>query len=462
MMKGYLTVFLALSLSIFSGFILFLTGNAVRNAGKVRLEGAVDIGMNSALAEYHIGLKERYDLIYIDASYHHCEPSVKNLESRLDFYMMKNICRDSENPPWGSVLFQDAEVKSIQTAADGEGNSMKHQAVTYIRDSNIKRPEASVSAFLTEIQELDSKDTAAEWSALQEQIAGMELPRILNEKGEWEEVPLGNPADRIFYLLYSDILYLAEADLEGVGIGSIQKKDYISVRSIQVNQDYRYEEIEEEIFLAYLHEKMGSFRNPKKDGFLRLQLEYIAAGKESDYENLKEVAETLFKWRFSSNIGLVLTDGGLYQEAAETAESLFAVQLKEEFKEPVTKSILYACAYLEAVNDVKSILKGGKISIRKDKCDISVTDVVEGNIGGRSVSHKAGLSYEQYVSCMLTLADRKERDLRSMDVIEMDIRFLTGNPYFKMDWCIERCHAVITARGNLKDKYTLSRMYGYY
>lgn len=462
MMKGYLTVFLALSVSIFSGFILFLTGNAVKNAGKIRLEGAVDIGMNSVLAEYHIGLKERYDLFYIDASYNHCQPSTANLESRLDFYIMKNVYHDNKNTPWGNILFQKAEVKSIQTAADGKGNSMKNQAVTYIRDSKTERPEARVSSFLPEIKKLDQRDAAAEWSALQEQIAGMELPRILNEQGEWEEVPLGNPADHIFHLLCSDILYLAEANLKKTGIGCIQKKDYISARKIQENPDYRYTETEEEDFLVYLHEKMGSFRNPKQDGFLQLQLEYIAAGKESDYENLKEAAETLLRWRFSSDIELVMADAGLYREARAMAEALLAVQLKEAFKEPVTKSILYACAYLEAIKDVKSILRGDRIPIRKDRCYTPVTDVADGNIGGNNVSDGTGLNYEQYISCMLTLADRNKRDFRSMDIIEMDIRFLTGNPYFKMDWCIERCSAVITAKGSLKDKYTLNRMYGYY
>lgn len=57
-MKGYLTVFLALSLSFMTGFVLLLTGNAVRNAGKVRLECAADTGMNAVLSEFHRELFE--------------------------------------------------------------------------------------------------------------------------------------------------------------------------------------------------------------------------------------------------------------------------------------------------------------------------------------------------------------------------------------------------------------------
>ena len=83
MMKGHLTVFLSLSLSLLTGFILLLTGNAVKNAVKVRYECAVDTGMNAVLSEFHIGLFERYGLIYIDASYLERQPCISNTEDRI-------------------------------------------------------------------------------------------------------------------------------------------------------------------------------------------------------------------------------------------------------------------------------------------------------------------------------------------------------------------------------------------
>ena len=93
-MKGYLTVFLSLSLSIITGFILMLTGNAIRNSEKVRFECAADTGMNAVLSEFHAGLLERYDLIYVDASYLGKEPSITNMEERLRYYMEENTsCR---------------------------------------------------------------------------------------------------------------------------------------------------------------------------------------------------------------------------------------------------------------------------------------------------------------------------------------------------------------------------------
>lgn len=91
MMKGYLTVFLSLSLSVLAGFVLLLTGSAIRNGEKLRLEGDVDIAMNSALAEFSIPLHERYGLLYVDLTYLGKEPSCANLESRLRFYLGANL-----------------------------------------------------------------------------------------------------------------------------------------------------------------------------------------------------------------------------------------------------------------------------------------------------------------------------------------------------------------------------------
>ena len=73
-----------------------------------------------------------------------------------------------------------------------------------------------------------------------------------------------------------------------------------------------------------------------------------------------------------------------------------------------------------------------------------------------------GLNYEQYLACIIMLLSEEERNLRSMDIMEMDIRSLTGNPCFSMDFCVEKYRAQVEARGIMGDNYTLTRTYGYY
>lgn len=461
MMRGYLTVFLSLSLSALIGFALLLTGNAIRNGGKVRFEYATDIGMNSVLAEFSTALQERYDLFYIDASYLGREPAASNIEERLDFYIRRNLNSGLEKKTWINVELEKVMIPEVAVASDGQGRSMKYQAVKYIQDSGIEREEADIFSYLWNVRSLDGRDALEDWSALQEQIAGIELPWILNEKGELVEVPLGNPADHIYGMSGSDILYLLHLDMDGIGVGRIRKSDYISERKLKNLKNSCEKEGNDKLFLTYLFEKMGNYRKVREDSVLLFQMEYIACGEASDYENLKAVTDRLMKWRFAVNAARILGDESMYEEASSLAMSLQAVQLKEEFHKPVTLSILYACAYLESLSEVQALLNGGRVPLKKDDFYTGIDQVISGEFIS-DMAEDGGLDYEQYLACMIMLLSEEERNMRSMDIMEMDIRMLTGNPCFCMDFCVEKYCAQIEAKGIMGDQYSLTRTYGYY
>ncbi len=462
-MKGYLTVFLSLSLSIMTGFVLLLTGCAVRNAGRVRLECAVDTGMNSVLSEFHIGLFERYGLLYVDASYLGQEPSASNVEERISFYIEENTSRilERKNGPWGTLYLEKVHISSFETSAADRGASMRNQAVCYAADSGICGTEREVFERIPETGGLDMEDTMGKWNSIMEQLAGMERPRIRNEKGEWKEVHLSNPADWVYGLAGSDILYLAEMPVNEISGVKIYLDNYISHRGIintrGVERSYREED---DLFLSYLFDKMGYMGRVREKSLLACQLEYIIYGNPSDMENVRAVAQRLFRWRFADNLSCALADGGLRGQAAAAAEELHAVQLKREFKEPVTESILYACAFLESIGDLRTIYRGGVIPVRKSYHQMSVDKVLSGII--YYTDNGNGWTYGQYLASMLLMMDKDEVNLRAMDIMEMDIRFGDGNNNFAMDWCIERIEAEITGRGNFGDNYLLKRKYGYF
>lgn len=450
-MKGSITVFLALSLSVLTGFVMLLTGAAVRNAEKIRLEGAVDLGMNSVLGEFHTGLHDRYGLLYVDLSYGGREPSLENPESRLEFYIRKNI-EEEEKGPWGEVTLDSVRVNRVKSAAFGEGNAMKYQAVCYMQDSGCEGTYHGDALFV--VQQLEGKDAMAEWSALMSRIAEMELPQILNEKGQWEEVPLDNPADAIYALAGNDLLYLAGIDGSKIGVGRIQTGCYASERKLQ-NIEYGEErDADTELFVSYLFDKMGNYGRTREESFLQYQLEYIAMGKYSDYENLQAVTEKLLQWCFARNVTYAME--ALYGEALEMADGLQAVALKESFREPVAESILYALAYLESISEVRCLMSGGGIVVTKEAFytgpeQILTVDVLQ------IPSANEGYYYEDYLFAVIMLLPEKNRNLRSMDIMEMDIRMLSNNPLFSMDFCIERLEAEAKA-----GSYCLKRTYGYY
>lgn len=462
-MKGYLTVFLAMSLSILTGFILLLTGSAVKNAEKVRFECAVDTGMNAVLSEFHAALLERYGLIYVDASYLGGQPSISNVEGRLMFYVEENTSQVLEgvNAPWGHLSEVNTEISSFETAAAHMGASMRNQAIHYVRDKGIAGREKEAFAHMEEIQILNESNPAKEWRQIMDQLSSMELPVILNEKGIWEEVPLSNPADWVYGISENDILYMSQANLQFVNPAHIFLEDYISHRTINnVEAEGRIFEQSGEDFLSYLYEQMGYLGNKRENSFLDCQLEYIVGGKDSDLENVKSVAEKLFNWRFADNVLCVFGDGDLKAQAIAASEGLLAVQLKEEFRDPVAKSILYACAFIESIGDLQVIYAGGEVPVRKSGHQMSVSHVLNGNL--YSTDSGSGFTYDQYLACMILLENEVNVNLRAMDIMEMDIRLQDGNKYFAMDWCIERYEAKIFAKGSHGDTYFLRRKYGYF
>lgn len=462
-MKGYLTVFLAMTLSLLTGFILMLTGFAIRNGEKVRLECAVDIGMNSVLSEFHIALFERYGLLYVDASYLNKMPSISNVEERLRFYVEENTSQilSGKNAPWGKLTEVKASISTFETAAEERGASMRNQAICYMQDIGISGPEGEVFSQMDEIRFLENCNPLGEWGNIMDELSEMEPPKILNEQGKLEEVSLSNPADWAYGLSQSDIFYLGETDLQSVSPIHIFLNDYISHRQIKnKSTGSRKYERDEKLFLSYLFEKLGYMGNPRENSLLKCQLEYLVGGNDSDLENVKVVAEKLFRWRFADNVSCALTDGDLRAQAAAAAQNLQAVQLKEAFQEPVIESILYACAFLESIADLKVIYGGGTIPVRKTGHQMSVAHLLDGSL--YTVSGSQGFTYEQYLAAMILLMEESEVNLRAMDIMEMDLRFQDGNKNFAMDWCVERYEAEICAKGSYGSNYCIKRKYGYF
>jgi len=337
---------------------------------------------------------------------------------------------------------------------------MRSQAVCYAEDLELCGDERDAFGQMEEIRALEAEDPMGEWMSVMATLAGMELPCIQNEKGEWEEVPLSNPADWVFGLVGSSILYLTRVDGAYLNPARVSLQEYISHRGMENSTaGGRVYREEKELFLSYLFDRMGYFENGRDGSLLDCQLEYLAYGGDSDLENMEAVAKTLLKWRFADNASRARADGDLRSQAAAAAQELLVVVLKAEFSEPVVESILYACAFLESIADVESILAGGSVPLRKSGHTMSVSHVLNGNLyrGGDG----GGWSYRQYLAAMVLLAGEEELNLRAMDIMEMDLRYQDGNRNFAMDWCLERLEARVTARSG-RDRYEIWRKYGYY
>lgn len=147
------------------------------------------------------------------------------------------------------------------------------------------------------------------------------------------------------------------------------------------------------------------------------------------------------------------------------ALALTAVMMCPELAEPVKYTILYAWAYVESLQDVKTLLRGGRVPVVKTSADwktgINSIKNVKGSLSDDGGEGR-GLSYREYLEVMLFLTDDHERTFRAMDIMEMDIRQTPGNEAFRIDGCFDAFRAKLSVTSGFGYHYEMERQYGFY
>ncbi len=478
MRKGYITVFLALSLTVILSLVFTLIEGARISAIRMKFECAADIGMNSVLAEYHRELLKQYDLLFVDMSYGGRYADIGNTEAHLKSYMQKNLRPETEGFLYGNVKdFLAMDVGSVHIgrysiASDDRGAVLKRQVADYMADYPLGAVLNKVGLDASELESygLETKNVQGERQSYEAQIQEIGLPVQEVEEGVFEEVPLNNPADLANATRSSGVLSLVLDDPSRVSAVKVSLGDYLSHRSRMEGTGMCREAAEvsaqpdELVFQAYLFDKCGYYGKEKEGSLLKYQIEYILGGQDTDWKNLEYTAKRLLRWREASNMLYILTDSVKTAEAEAMALALTAVCLCPELAEPVKYTILFAWAYVESLQDVKSLLAGGRVPIYKTSADWKTGIDSIRNVRGALTEDGGGrgLNYEEYLRIMLFLQDQDARTFRAMDIMEMDIRRTAGNAGFRMDACFDTYEADVSVQSDFGYFYELSRCYGFY
>lgn len=477
MRKGYITVFLSLSLTLILSLVLTVIEGARISAVRMKFECSADIGMNSVLAEYHRELLEQYDLLFVDTSYGGNEASIANTEEHLRNYMQKNLRAEQggglvQSKDFLDMNVNDVEITGYSIASDAGGEVLKRQVADYMADYPVYGILDKISGNAAQIQgaQMESRDIAGERESYQAQIEEIGLPKQEVEEGVFEEVPLDNPADIANGTRSIGVLNLVVDDISSISTTKAPIGEYISHRSLMQGNGVCEEAVQvsgapdELLFLLYLFEKCGYYGQEKEGSLLRYQVEYMIAGKDTDWKNLEEVAKRLLRWREVANIIYILSDGAKVAEAEAMALALTAVTLSPALAEPVKYTILYAWAYVESLQDVKTLLEGGRVPVYKSAADwktgINCIKNVKGSLSGGD--NGRGLDYKEYLGVMLFLTNEHDRTFRAMDIMEMDIRKTPGNGSFRMDACFDTYRAHISVTSGFGHTYEMERLYGFY
>ena len=475
MNKASLTVYLSLSLSLILAFVLTVLEGARMSVARMEAECVADIGMNSVLAEFHRELLEQYDLLFVDMSYGTAVCRPENPAEHLRQYMENNFTADrgkrGSAKNWLSLSVDKSVIKEMSIASDDGGNVMKRQAVAYMQENSL---EGKIAKTIEQAEELhawglDTRDIAGERGRIQEQINAVELPEEEDEDGNRKEKSFDNPADKVNAWRGNLALQLVLGDVGNVS-GTVRPEDCLSrrekLRGAGMRPGLRRpEEISDHIlFDCYLFDKCGWYGSELGKSFMKYQIEYIIAGEKSDIENLEKVVKRLIRWREAANLIYLFSDTGKCAEAELLAAALTSIFQIPALVKLVQVSILFAWAYLESLADVKHLLKGGKVPLMKTSADwkTGISNLMDfaGNVpDGENLGH--GLSYQDYLRIMLFLEDGERKNMRAMDIMEMDIRMTEGNANFRMDACFDSYLSDISISSAFGYHCDIQKRYGY-
>ncbi len=470
--KAYLTVYLSLSLSIILTLIMTLLGGARIGAVKMKTELVTDIAMNSVLGEYNIALFEKYGLLFVDTSYGEGQGSIVNVNEHLRKYFSKNF----ELSPLGKTMrrttmtkttLEDVSVTGYSLATDGNASVLKRQIAAYMEADFVGEAikEVRKNADALKVSGYDEMDIEKEASKAEADADGTYFEDADGD-GEAEEYSIDNPAANVTSQKSLGILTLSAPDIGELSSKAINSENLISHRKIKhgtgLDEEFSSKFGDKLIFDEYIFEKCGYYGNENVDSPLGYELEYIFAGKESDYKNLEAVVNRLFLIREASNYIHIMSDSRKIEEARALALTASAIMAVPELEEVLKTAIIFAWTFAETISDLRLLLTGGKVPLIKTNAswNLSIENMLDfrNNLknGGGS-----GLSYEDYLKILILTKNEKDKTVRMMDVIEMNVRQTDGNSRFKLDNCLDVFRAKFTVKGFFSQNIIIERIYGY-
>lgn len=471
--QAYLTVYMALILSVLLSLALTLIEGARSGGIRLETECVTDIGLNSIFAEYHRELYRQYNLFAIDCSYGSGYAGRENVAQHLREYLERNLSmEDVFLSDWVYRDFLGMSVKNVEMTkvsimSDDRGVVFRRQAVEVIKD---EVGLASMEELLQWMQvvdanELDTRDVSAEKQKLEGEIQQMV------EYAETEGT-LENPTARLEEVRKEGILKWVVKDLGTLShrtldsdslIGSRMKQGVVNQGNFSLGDASDLELLLERfLFQEYLLKYMGHYGQEDEENALLYQVEYLIAGKDSDVENLRTVANRLCLLRQVANTVYILSDEGKCMEAEVLADALAAAVMLPEIAPLVKLIILLGWAYAESLYDVETLLAGGRVPLIKDAGTWHYSMFAAFQLGDHgSAQESQGLSYEDYLRIFMMLTDQDTLTARAMNMMEADIRQTPGNADFRLDGCYVLVEADIRIDSVYGYNYQITRQRKY-
>ncbi len=456
---GYLTVALSLILTLCLSLFFALFSGARKGLVREQAELVTDLAADSVLAEYSQALFDRYALLFADCSYQTDTLSEDAVTAHLLNYAQRNLMLQDPAGLTSAKSFTGLSVSDLtllQTryASDAGGLPVREEIAAYMTADPLGEAAGEVTSLLSS------------WKGL-----SIDLPELTGNGGSqtsaWEK---SDPAKMVDEFRKNPVLDQVLDRGTPVSDSSVALEGLPSHRNLHagtglVPANVRTAEEPNAVLLdAYLAEKCGCWQREKEGSRLSYELEYILFGKESDRDNLTSMAKELLLVRTVCNAAFLAEDGARRAAAESFALGISVVTANPALKEVFTAAVLLAWSYVESVQDVKTLLAGGKVPLVKTGADWStdVDDILRpGSLTGRREGGR-GLSYGDYLQIFLYLVPEKTKTARFLDVCEADIRCTEGNANFRIDWCLDAFVVRAEYAGSFGDRFAVEKEASYH
>ena len=428
--QGEISVFLSLILVCVLSLFLGLVESARMAGARLYLEMAADSSVSSVMSQYNRNLWEMYHLLFLEAESD--EAIEESFASYLEFYLN----RENLYP----MQIKEVDVKETERMTDDGGRSLEKEIISYVsyRFPKILTDLTNVEDLFESIQSIEQ--TEPDWDTANECIE--EITESDQEKEieiDWEKIRL---LDRLKELFQGDLLDLVLGKEISVSTNRVRLKGIPST-------EYRGERLKEGsiaekyMISEYCRLNFDSFltqcerKLAPKQQVLQYEQEYLLFGKESDRKNLKETVETLLALRGSLNLSYLLQSSKCRSEV-----DLFTLSLSGGniyIQGALSAFILSLWAFAEAVWDVKILLKGESVPFfkRTDQWNLGLEEFL--NLRFLDKPPKKGTTgaiYQDYLRILFLIANRTERTVRIMDVIQWNAQSVQED--FLISDCISK------------------------
>lgn len=459
--SGQITVYLALVFLVFTGLYLVCLQSVKDKLQRFWAEQAVEAGLFSLFSEYEPHLLAQYDLFYLDTSFGSGTEKKEEICSHLWHFVNQNIIRSSGDGLYGLEL-SGVNADTFVRATDDKGAVLYHQAIQVMKDkSGFSLAE---DWFLQDV----IKENIEEQSVRFEKDCAAYEGKVVDYAGEEDE--LSEEAEGFDGFWKGFTLSYAVSKADALSEKAINLQRAPSKRELSAGfgmaDGTEDDLLQKQWFISYLCEYLTQaqerLEEPREDGYLDYQLEYIIVGEDSDKKNLDQTLQKLLLVREGINYLYLLTHPEMYETAEKLAKVLGGLTGSTALLESLKHLILLGWAYGESVVEVRQLLSGDELAVVKTKEDwqVPLSGLLKlmKKLDSYDTQKKKqeGITYEMYLRMFLSFQSAETLAMRAIDMIEGELRKLEGCEQIHMDHCIEQ----LTTQVWIQELY-LERTYQY-